>query len=124
LVFNVKGGVVFHFFLVGVTSFYVLWVCYLAVMNLKRAQDNNQLTKLALCLGYPVLIFGLLLDVLVNWVFGTLMFLELPKETVLTSRLKRHRFSESWRGVLAAFICNQLLNQFDPSGTHCGEDRK
>jgi len=43
------------YFEYGFGSMYVLWVFYLAVMNLKRARDAGTLTKPALVLGMPVL---------------------------------------------------------------------
>ena len=100
-------------------SFYILWFMYMAIMNLKRAKENGTLSKLAFTLGIPWLILGYLLDVLFNWVFGTVLFLELPKSGVFTSRLKRHYKKQNWRGKLARFLCTNLLDAFDPSGKHC-----
>lgn len=99
---------------------YVLWIFYLAVMNLKRARDANAITRTALCFGYPVLIVGYALDVFVNLTLMSVFFLELPHETTMTSRVKRHLYhSQGWREKLAAWFCHNLLNSFDPSGKHC-----
>ena len=111
-----------EFILIGIASFYLLWCMYLAVMNLKRAVDNGTMTKPAYVLGYPLLIVGFILDVLFNWVFGTVMFLELPKNGVFTSHLNRHYKKYTWRGKMATWICENLLNTFDPSPHgHCKE---
>jgi hypothetical protein len=59
-------------------------------MNLKRAQDNDKLHKVALVMGLPVLVIGLLLDTFVNWFVMTVVLLEFPKEALVTSRLQRH----------------------------------
>lgn len=107
------------FLLIGLMSLYILWIMYLAIMNLSRAKKNNALSKPAYYLGLPLLIFGYLLDVAFNWVFGTVMFLEPPREGVLTRRLKRHYKKDNWQGKLARWLCSNLLDAFDPSGKHC-----
>ena len=109
--------------MIAVYSFltmYVLWVFYLAVMGLKRARDAGSLTKWALVFGYPVLIVGYAMDIFVNVTILTVLFLEWPHETLVTSRLKRHIIESSgWRETMAAWICGNLLNAFDPNGKHC-----
>lgn len=101
-------------------ALYVLWIFYLAVMNLKRARDAGTLTLSAKCFGYPVLFVGYTLDVFINLMLMSVMFLELPHETTMTSRVKRHLYhSTGWRETLAAWFCFNLLNSFDPSGKHC-----
>jgi hypothetical protein len=101
-------------------SFWLLWVFYLAVMNLKRAGDAGQLTKTAKIMGFPVLFVGLLIDFLVNIFVASFIFLELPQETLVTARLARHiKGPDSWRKKVAKWICSTLLDSFDPSGKHC-----
>lgn len=100
------------------TAAYGLFVFYLAVMNLKRVRDMGKLQGLALALGYPILITGLVLDLFVNVTLCTVLFLELPQEMTVTSRLKRHnRESTGWRQKLAAWF-EPMLDPFDPSGDH------
>jgi hypothetical protein len=104
--------------LIGVLSFYALWLLYLAVMSLKRAQDAGMLHKTARVLGTPILLIGYVLDALVNIFILTLILVEIPEELTVTSRLKRHiKNSTDWRlGVACWFI--PLLDPFDPSGKH------
>lgn len=98
---------------------YALWVFYLAVMNLKRVKDAGKLGKVALTLGTPVLIVGLVLDLLVNVLVMTILLLEIPQETTVTARLKRHkRESAGWRLRVTNWFASELLDHFDPSGTH------
>lgn len=100
-------------------SIYVLWIFYLAVMNLKRVRDMGLLHKHALVLGYPVLIIGYLLDGFVNVFVMTVLLLELPREFTVTSRLKRHnRGPDGWRKRLVVWFFEPLLDPFDPSGDH------
>jgi hypothetical protein len=102
---------------IGFGSTYALWVFYLAVMNLKRAKDAGLLSKTAMALGYPVLIVGYLLDCFVNVFVLTWLLLELPRETTVTSRLKRHNKGTGWRKAVAAWA-EPLLDPYDPSGDH------
>jgi len=105
---------------VGVALFMAfLWVFYLAVMNLKR--NEAQLTPVAKAFGYPILWLGLVLDFLFNVIVGTVVFVELPKEWLLTGRLQRHLRDgkEDWRDGVARWFCHNFLNPFDPSGKHC-----
>ena len=109
---------IFYAVLIGLGSTYALWVFYLAVMNLKRAKDAGQLTTTAKCLGYPVLIFGYLLDCFVNLTVMTILLLEIPQETTVTSRLSRHlNDCDCWRKSIAAWAA-PLLDPYDPSGKH------
>lgn len=109
---------VLFYLLWAVLACYGLWVFYLAVMNLKRVKDNGGLSTWALRFGYPVLIIGYVLDILVNWFVVTLLLLEFPQEYTVTSRLKRHnRESTGWRKAVVQFF-EPLLDPFDPTGNH------
>lgn len=105
---------------VFVGSTYVLWMFYLAVMSLMRARDAGKLSRPAYILGLPILWTGLFIDCVVNIFVASVVFLEPPRELLVTSRLTRlvHRNS-GWRGKLALWVCINLLDQFDPSGHHC-----
>lgn len=97
---------------------YALYVFYCAVMNIKRVRDMGKLTKLGMAFGYPTLIIGLVLDFLCNTFVMTVLFLELPKEFTVTSRLKRHNHSDDgWRTALARWF-EPVLDPIDPSGDH------
>lgn len=111
-------SLIFWYVFISFLSLYALWVFYLAVMNLKRVKDQNKLVKWAYWFGMPVLIIGYALDVIVNYLVMTALFLEPPKklETV-TSRLKRHKKDTGWRGLIVAWF-EPMLDPFDPSGDH------
>lgn len=97
---------------------YGLYVFYCAVMNIKRVRDMGKLTKLGMAFGYPTLIIGLVLDLLVNVFVMTLILLELPRELTVTARLKRHnRESTGWRLAVVKFF-EPVLDPLDPSGDH------
>lgn len=101
-----------------IVLFYAVWVFYLAVMNLKRAKDAGTLTKTAFLLGQPVLYVGLLLDFVANLTLMTVILLELPREVLVTARLKRHIKGTGWRSTVAFWFGLHILNAFDPSGNH------
>lgn len=106
------------YLLIAFGATYALWVFYIAVMGLKRVRDTVGLSPWTLRFGYPVLIVGYVLDVLVNWFVFTVVMLEIPKELTVSSRLKRHnQESTGWRLKIVKFI-EPLLDPFDPSGDH------
>lgn len=99
-----------------------LWVLYLAVMHLKRVKEAQGLNNPSSWLGATVLIEGYLVDTAVNWLILTPLLLELPRETTVTARLKRHnRPSDTrlgrWRYRVAQAF-EPILDPFDPSGDH------
>ena len=103
--------------LLGLIGF---WVFYLAAMNLLRARASGHVPGVAYWLGLPVIIVGALIDIVFNCTLFSLLFLELPREPMLTKRLKRHiKYGFGWRKSLAIWLCKNLLNPFDHSGDHC-----
>lgn len=101
-------------------ALWALWVLYVLVMGLYRAKLAGRLSKPAYVLGWPFFMLGLLLDIIVNLTIASVLFLEPPRETLVTSRLQRHlRGKQGWRHGLAFWICSHLLDPFDPTGAHC-----
>lgn len=111
-----KLAALYLLFALGLT--YATWIFYLAVMHLAKAKKAGLLSRTALMLGTPVLIVGYLLDFLLNVLVMTLVLLELPQETTVTARLKRHRVeSEGWRLAVVLWF-EPLLDPYDPDGDH------
>ncbi|SNT29145.1 hypothetical protein SAMN06265795_12254 [Noviherbaspirillum humi] len=99
---------------------YLLWLFYLAVMSLQRARDAGTIPRPAYLLGLPILYLGLVIDFACNVMVASLLFLELPREWLVSARVSRHcRSGVGWRGTLGCWICHSLLDAFDPSGRHC-----
>lgn len=109
----ILGVVVFTFF---------TWGMYLSVMNLMRVKET--LSTETKFFAYPLAFVGVLADFLYNIVIGTVLFLEPPREWLLTARLKRHLGEDGYKGNLARWLCRHLLDPFDPKGTHCGQKPK
>ena len=104
---------------VALLSIYVLWIFYLAVMGLQRARDAGTLTRTAYVLGLPILYAGLLIDFIVNVIVLTVIFLDLPREWLVTARLTRYaKGGMGWRRLMALWFAANLLDTFDPSGKH------
>ena len=106
------------FTFIGLYAFTVLcWVLYLAVMSLAR--HRHELRPVAKIHAYMLLAVAYPLDIVLNVIVGTLVFISPPLELTLTGRLKRHQRDGGLRGKMAAWVCTHFLNTFDPDGHHC-----
>lgn len=106
-------------YILGAYAFVVLcWVLYLAIMNLAEHFDGlHPVAKFhAYCIILPV---GYAFDFALN-LMVCVAFLRLPKDWLLTGTLKRTiNTDDTWRSDVAAWICQNLLDTFDPKGKHC-----
>lgn len=80
----------------------------------------NPITLLLLYIGYAKTTgnincafkyVGAVVDLVVNLTWFTVLFLDVPKELLLTNRIERLKASTGWRGAVAWKICD-LLNYF------------
>lgn len=89
-------------------------------MGLYRAHLSHRLRGLNAVLALPFVLLGLVLDVFANIIIAPLVFLDLPRELLVTTRLIRYKKTESgWRYRFACAICEGMLDVFDPTGDHC-----
>ena len=98
----------------------VTYIGYIKIMRLKRIRDaeNKDLEWYHKLYGYPLLVIGIILDTLLNVIVGTIIFVEFPREFLLTPRLDRWgREDDGYRGKFARFVCKYMLNPFDEG--HC-----
>lgn len=100
----------------------VLWLLYLAVMNLKRSKEAGTLSTWAAIFGYPWVWVAYLVDFYCNTLLFSILLWEWPQwqngELLVTDRLKRTRRTGSGRRLALANWFVPLLNPFDPSGDH------
>jgi hypothetical protein len=98
--------------------FLMTWVMYLAIMKL--AEHKDSLHPFAKFNAYLLLfVVGYPLDALLNLLVCA-VFLRIPRDWLLTGTLKRTiATDDGWRCATSAWICEHLLNQFDPKGRHC-----
>lgn len=107
-------------------SFFVVawmtWVIYLAAMSLKRhSAEMKQKPVFVRWFGYSVIGIGASLDVVLNLFFASVAFLDVPRELLLTSRLRRYLYQPAagWRRRMAKYVCHNMLDLYDPKGHHC-----
>lgn len=99
---------------------WAFWAIYVLVMGIYRAHLAKRLTPVTLALSLPFVALGYVMDVLANVTIASVVFIETPREMLVTDRLKRHiEQGNGWRQSLASYICDNLLDVFDPSGNHC-----
>lgn len=96
--------------------FVVTWLFFLGVMALKKARDTVGIPGPAKPFAYVILAIGYTLDFLLNLAF-TVPMLDIPREFLLTDRLRRYKQSIGWRADFANWLCNSFLNFIDPG--HC-----
>jgi len=102
----------------GVFIFYIAWVHYLAIMNLKV--NKEYLSERVKKLAKPVVFIGSLSNVLFNFTVAIVLFRERPHEWFFTHRCQRHqRESSGWRLQRANWWCANILNPFDVKRVHC-----
>lgn len=97
-----------------------VWGLYVLVMGLYRAHLQKRLTRATYVLGLPFLLIGGVVDVFMNLTVASIVFADPPRQWLVTTRLITYVECESgWRFKLANWVCNNLLDVFDPSGNHC-----
>ena len=128
--------------LFAVVYMWPFYVFYVLIMAVYRAKLAGRLCGFSLLLLYPFVLVAALVDVLCQLTIASVIFLELPRtcwqsttvtiwrwsfnvtylyvEPLVTTRLKRlHASDDGWRTALAAYVCQNLLDPFDPTGDHC-----
>jgi hypothetical protein len=109
------------YILISIPAAWTLWVFYVAVMRLKQVRDAGKLTIAMKVFGYPLLVVGLVLDLLVNVCIGSVVFIEIPRELTLSSRLWRlSNGAPGYRQKVALWFRVNLLDAIDPDGIHHG----
>ena len=99
---------------------YAFWCAYVLVMGIYRAHLSQRLVGLNKAMALPVVAVAYAMDVAANWIIAPLVFLDWPREALVTARLIRYKRTDTgWRNRLATFICEHLLNVFDPTEDHC-----
>jgi hypothetical protein len=97
---------------------YLFFIMYVASMAIIRAHSERKLNGLLWVLCLPFVAVSIVLDFINNLIVFTLLFAELPREWLVTDRLKRHAKQHTVRGKLARYIGNVILDPFDHTGAH------
>ena len=103
-----------------IVALWIFYVFYVFTMGVYRVQLAGKLTGLSKVLLMPFVVVAVLMDVMCQMTVATIVFAELPKEWLVTARLQRYiAGSDGWRKTAAMYVCNNLLDPFDPNGKHC-----
>jgi uncharacterized membrane protein YhdT len=115
-------------YLLSVPAFLLaFFYLYVLVMGFYRASLDGRLTGIVKWLAYPAVAVGLLFDLVCNWTIASVVFAEPPTRPLelVTNRLSRYlEGPDGWRKTRATWVCQTLLDLFDPRGKHCHPDQK
>lgn len=106
----------------GALIFVWLWCfygLYALVMGVYRAHLAKRLSRVSYLLLGPWVALGYVVDVLTNITLASVVFVEVPREWLVTTRLQRYVGGTGWRKAMASWVCNTLLDPLDPTGEHC-----
>lgn len=92
---------------------------YVLVMGLYRAYLKGDMPWPIKVLGAPFLILGLAVDAFANVFIASFVLAEAPREWLVTTRLSRLEHEHGWRGDIARWVCDSILDPLDPTGEHC-----
>lgn len=90
---------------------YLLYLHFIAYAAIYAAKESGSLRELPLpakLAAILILACAVLLDTLFNATVGTVIFLELPRTWMFTTRCESHMREETWRGKLALWCCKWL----------------
>lgn len=101
----------------------ILWVMFIAVCNFRAHLTHGHPPFIDAIIHLFSFVF-IVIDVTFNLVYGTIVFMDLPREFTLTARLKRLLHDDprwDWRKKLASFVCRKMIEPWD--WNHCGLSR-
>ena len=91
------------------------------VMGVKRVRDRGALTKLSYTLSLPILVVGVVVDVLVNQFYMAVICLDFAHLGTVTSRMKgykRNASATAWQKAVSAWIEKHIDDFDDAPGGH------
>jgi hypothetical protein len=94
----------------------IVWVLYLAIMSLRLVRDQGRLPKAVEPYAKVIILAGLALDCIYNLTVGTIIFMDLPQELLLTDRLERYKYGSdksNWRYAEACEWGDTFLDPYD-----------
>jgi hypothetical protein len=107
-------------FLLFILASVGLWALFLMYCALHASIKNGKfyITPWPVrSISYALLFMMVGADAVFNLTIGSIVFLELPKSWMFTTRCSSHLDESGWRGDLARWICNGWLNPFEEG--HC-----
>jgi hypothetical protein len=95
----------------------VAWVMYYIIMGLKKRKPEIMDNPMARVLAVLFVFAGVIVDVFYNLTVGSIIFFQIPKQLLFTTRLQDNMYTGGWRSKLANTLCS-VLDRLDPD--HCG----
>lgn len=111
-------GILAGYIAAGVVFTVLLFWCYVFVMGAKRVRDRKTLTPLAYYLSMPILALGMVVDVLVNQLYMSVVCLDFKRFGTVTSRVKQYKYgpAKPWQKAVSAWIEMQIDDFEDVAG--------
>lgn len=101
----------------------VFYYLFIFAMGVYRAWLAKRLSKLQLVLLSPPILILAVIDVVFNYTIGSAIFRCFPpaKNWTLSQRLKTYntQTTDDWKKKVANYVCENMLDIFDPTGDHC-----
>jgi len=102
-------------------SLLVFYTLYIAAINMYY--DWGAMDIWVKIVFWPIPFAMVAVDFLMQITLFAIIFVDLPREPMVTQRLERYRtqaqYESTWRRKWATFICVNALNPFDPTKHHC-----
>ncbi len=95
-----------------VSLFVAIWL-FTAGIHAKQMNDNDKLDGFLRWIYAPLVMVVILVDVFFNITWGSIIYREIPKEFLFTTRTKRHLNSQGDQ-LEAAKVWASRLNAIDP----------
>ena len=112
-----------HTIALTLAALWAFWLLYVFTMGLYRAFLLGRLKGLSLVMCSPVVAVAAVLDFAMQMTVFTVVFAEMPRDWLVTHRLRRYlRTDHGWRTRWAVYLCHHLLDPFDPTGAHCDSE--
>lgn len=102
-----------------IADLYLFFIVYVASMNMIRAHAEGVLNGYLWALCLPFVAFAIVYDFLHNITLFWLLFWNMPREWLVTDRLKKHIKEDTYQGRLSRFLCKKILSPFDYTKDHC-----
>jgi len=107
-------------YLVGLLA--LSWFIYIAVFSTKpKSKEIKNRSPFLYWFMVSIAAAGWVLDIVLNVLLFSVLFLDYPRELTITNRLRRYlRSRTGWRYKAADWICKNMLEPIDCK--HCGRE--
>lgn len=97
-----------------VSLFVAVWL-FTAGIHAKQMNDKGLLDGFFKWIYAPLVMVVILVDVVFNVIWGSIIYKETPKEFLFTTRTKRHLKESKGKRLASALVWKRRLNAIDPN---------